>query len=349
MAQDRNGNNHKAAGRPDGGQFDRKAGQGADDDLAAGDGRLPTPTADELSQVADAIGPDADTFMLQMPDGTVLGGYRTDNPIKGPLPDGWHVYDTMESDDGDWDDDDDDDRDEPSIPTIAIDNQPVAHIVNQGPKLITRHDLSGVDCEFDGDHWWSDGHTLGNDAELLRHEAEWRGSIASDCGLDPEDLDDPDVFNEAAVDYLMADSERAADEKGYSAGAADDLLRMSQRLYAADMDRDFPVPMPADDGGLERLTGGRGLDDPEIREAAERGGYRPGDRYVMFDRDGDLVGLNDEQAGQAAWTNRHAILGAARRDARPGDARMLHRDLRTDRDWTAWDNWEDPEERESLH
>lgn len=28
MAQDRNGNNHKAAGRPDGGQFDKKAGQG---------------------------------------------------------------------------------------------------------------------------------------------------------------------------------------------------------------------------------------------------------------------------------------------------------------------------------
>ena len=33
MAQDRNGNNHKAAGRPDGGQFDKKAGQGTDDDL----------------------------------------------------------------------------------------------------------------------------------------------------------------------------------------------------------------------------------------------------------------------------------------------------------------------------
>ena len=33
MAQDRNGNNHKAAGRSDGGQFDRKAGQGSDDDL----------------------------------------------------------------------------------------------------------------------------------------------------------------------------------------------------------------------------------------------------------------------------------------------------------------------------
>lgn len=33
MAQDRNGNNHKAAGRSDGGQFDRKAGQGSNDDL----------------------------------------------------------------------------------------------------------------------------------------------------------------------------------------------------------------------------------------------------------------------------------------------------------------------------
>lgn len=35
MAQDRNGGNHKAAGRPDGGQFDKKAGQGSDDDLEA--------------------------------------------------------------------------------------------------------------------------------------------------------------------------------------------------------------------------------------------------------------------------------------------------------------------------
>ena len=31
--RDANGNNHKAAGRPDGGQFDHKAGQGLDDDL----------------------------------------------------------------------------------------------------------------------------------------------------------------------------------------------------------------------------------------------------------------------------------------------------------------------------
>lgn len=149
MAQDRNGNNHKAAGRPDGGQFDRKAGQGADDDLAAGDGRLPMPTAGELSRVADAIGTDADALMLQLPDGTVAGCYRTDGPIKGPLPDGWHVYDTMESDEG-WDEDDWTDL---AAPTITIDDQPVAHIVNQGPKLVTRHDLSGVDCGFDEDHW----------------------------------------------------------------------------------------------------------------------------------------------------------------------------------------------------
>ena len=33
MAMDAKGNNHKAAGRPDGGQFDKKAGQGSDDDL----------------------------------------------------------------------------------------------------------------------------------------------------------------------------------------------------------------------------------------------------------------------------------------------------------------------------
>lgn len=31
--RDGKGNNHKATGRPDGGRFDRKAGQGSDDDL----------------------------------------------------------------------------------------------------------------------------------------------------------------------------------------------------------------------------------------------------------------------------------------------------------------------------
>lgn len=33
MAMDSKGNNHKAVGHPDGGQFDRKAGQDSDDDL----------------------------------------------------------------------------------------------------------------------------------------------------------------------------------------------------------------------------------------------------------------------------------------------------------------------------
>lgn len=36
MVMDANGNSHKAAGRPDGGQFDAKAGQGSDDDLDFG-------------------------------------------------------------------------------------------------------------------------------------------------------------------------------------------------------------------------------------------------------------------------------------------------------------------------
>lgn len=347
MAQDRNGNNHKAAGRPDGGQFDRKAGQGADDDLAAGDGRLPMPTAGELNRVADAIGTDADALMLQLPDGTVAGCYRTDGPIKGPLPDGWHVYDTMESDEG-WDEDEDDWTDL-AAPTITIDNQPVAHIVNQGPKLVTRHDLSGVDRGFDEDHWWMDGHTLGGDLELVRNESEWRGSIAADCGLDPDDLDDPDVFNEAAVDFLMADSEKAADEAGYTRDGANALLYMAGRLYDKDMDRDFRVPMTTLGDDIDRLTGGRGLDDPEMRAAAERGGYKPGDRYIMFNEDGDLVGLNDDQARLAAWTNRHAILGAARREAGAWDAMHVHSFLRSDRDWTAWDDWDRPDDRESLH
>ena len=61
MAQDRNGNNHKAAGRPDGGQFDRKAGQGSDDDLdfEAADARLaeamPDLDADTRRRLVNAV------------------------------------------------------------------------------------------------------------------------------------------------------------------------------------------------------------------------------------------------------------------------------------------------------
>ena len=46
MATDAKGNNHKAAGRPDGGQFDRKTGQGSDDDLV------------EVPTTADSVAPD---------------------------------------------------------------------------------------------------------------------------------------------------------------------------------------------------------------------------------------------------------------------------------------------------
>ena len=45
MVMDANGNSHKAGGRPDGGQFDRKAGQGSDGDLPAG-GYVPGEDAD---------------------------------------------------------------------------------------------------------------------------------------------------------------------------------------------------------------------------------------------------------------------------------------------------------------
>lgn len=46
MAQDGNGNNHKAAGRPDGGQFGKKTGQGPDD------------IRDNLGGVADGVAMD---------------------------------------------------------------------------------------------------------------------------------------------------------------------------------------------------------------------------------------------------------------------------------------------------
>lgn len=46
MAQDRNGRDHKASGRPDGGQYEGKAGQGSDDDLV------------EVPTTADSVAPD---------------------------------------------------------------------------------------------------------------------------------------------------------------------------------------------------------------------------------------------------------------------------------------------------
>ena len=71
MAQDRNGNNHKAAGRPDGGQFDRKAGQGSDDDLdfEAADTR------------PSAAMPDMDAEDRRGLIDVVIGGLDEDDPV----------------------------------------------------------------------------------------------------------------------------------------------------------------------------------------------------------------------------------------------------------------------------
>lgn len=46
MARDGNGRDHKAAGRPDGGQYEEKAGQGLDDDL------------EEVPTTAESVAPD---------------------------------------------------------------------------------------------------------------------------------------------------------------------------------------------------------------------------------------------------------------------------------------------------
>ncbi len=45
---DGKGNNHKAAGCPDGGQFDRKAGQGTDERSGGGRGPGGTPAWDDI-------------------------------------------------------------------------------------------------------------------------------------------------------------------------------------------------------------------------------------------------------------------------------------------------------------
>ena len=77
MAQDRNGNNHKAAGRPDGGQFDRKIGQGSDDDLdfEAADTRLseamPDMDAEDRRRLIGAVAggdPFAENGLEDLPD-----------------------------------------------------------------------------------------------------------------------------------------------------------------------------------------------------------------------------------------------------------------------------------------
>lgn len=65
MATDAKGNNHKAAGRPDGGQFDRKTGQGSDDDLDVG--AVPVDLDEEdsiaVARYLDSLDPGVRFFM----------------------------------------------------------------------------------------------------------------------------------------------------------------------------------------------------------------------------------------------------------------------------------------------
>ena len=65
MATDAKGNDHKAAGRPDGGQFDRKTGQGSDDDLDVG--AVPVDLDEEdsiaVARYLDSLDPGVRFFM----------------------------------------------------------------------------------------------------------------------------------------------------------------------------------------------------------------------------------------------------------------------------------------------
>ena len=65
MATDAKGNNHKAAGRPDGGQFDRKTGQGSDDDLDVGAVPVDLDEDDSLAvaRYLDSLDPGVRFFM----------------------------------------------------------------------------------------------------------------------------------------------------------------------------------------------------------------------------------------------------------------------------------------------
>ena len=319
MVMDANGNSHKAGGRPDGGQFEKKAGQGVDDDLTpASPTRFDTPSAEDMADLADAIGQDAATVILLLPDGTETPCYRTDH-INGALPAPWTAYDTMESD-------------EDEGYSFAIDDSPYAHIVNQGDKLVTRHNLSGLDGEFDEDHWWNTDRTIGDDARLLAHNDEWRENIADDCGLDPEDMEDPGIRAEAVARYLTADSITAAENAEYDRFTASKLLYAADRAYHDDPDQDYPVPLHV--ATLKNM----GADVTGVDTD-----------YAAYDKDGNLHALDRAQALETAWRHRVDILQSVNRNHDEAGARMMHEDLRTDRDWTAWDEWRDPEEVEGLH
>lgn len=137
---------------------------------------LPEPTLDELERLAEAIGERADGFELDMPDGSTVHGYRTPG-IHGRLPEGWRAYDIMECDSERWtpypgyeniDEDERVDGENGRYQTsLVVDDNPGPHFVNQGDPFVTRHDLTGVDWEFDEDHCGYDGTQLSDDIARL--------------------------------------------------------------------------------------------------------------------------------------------------------------------------------------
>ncbi len=136
----------------------------------------PEPTLDELETLAQAIGERSDGFELDMPDGSTVHGYRTPG-IHGRLPEGWRAYDIMECDSERWtpypgyeniDEDERVDGENGRYQTsLVIDDNPGPHFVNQGDPFVTRHDLTGVDWEFDEDHCGYDGTQLSDDIARL--------------------------------------------------------------------------------------------------------------------------------------------------------------------------------------
>lgn len=137
---------------------------------------LPEPTVDELERLAEAIGERADGFELDMPDGSVARGYRAPG-IHGILPEGWRVYDIMECDSERWtpypgyedvaEADREDGENGRYETSLVIDDNPGPHFVDQGDPFVTRHDLSGVDWEFDEGHCGYDGVQLSDDIARL--------------------------------------------------------------------------------------------------------------------------------------------------------------------------------------
>ena len=118
----------------------------------------------------------ADGFELDMPDGSVARGYRAPG-IHGTLPEGWRVYDIMECDSERWtpypgyedvaEADREDGENGRYETSLVIDDNPGPHFVDQGDPFVTRHDLSGVDWEFDEGHCGYDGVQLSDDIARL--------------------------------------------------------------------------------------------------------------------------------------------------------------------------------------